>query len=266
MMQQHVGMAFLLTLLAGLSTGIGGLLAVFSKKTSTSFLTFALGLSAGVMVYISFAEMMPEAGHLLAGAYGERAAGLVRLLAFFGGMLLIALIDRFVPESDNPHEAKNWQPQTAQQKTLHRAGVLTAIAVAVHNFPEGMATFVSALREPQLAMPIVAAIAIHNIPEGIAVAAPIYYATGKKGKAFMMSLLSGVAEPLGAMLAFALLMPYLSDALYGILYAVVSGIMVFISFDELLPGAEQYRKHHVAIMGVMSGMAVMALSLVLLMN
>lgn len=266
MTEANVPRALLMALAAGLSTGIGGLIGIFAKKANTAFLTFSLGLSAGVMVYISFAEMMPEALRLLSSVYGD-AGESVRIAAFFGGMLLIALIDRFVPETENPHEAANWCPgnDKARAGALHRAGLLTAIAVAVHNFPEGMATFVSALREPKVALPIVAAIAIHNIPEGIAVAAPIYFSTGKRMKAFLMSLFSGIAEPLGALLGFLVLMPYMSDALYGILYAAVSGIMVFISFDELLPSAEQHGKHHIAIFGVVLGMAVMAVSLVMFM-
>ena len=264
-MEGNVVLALLMSAAAGLSTGIGGLFGVFAKKTNTTFLTFSLGLSAGVMVYISFVEMMPEAMELLSLAYGARQGELVRLLAFLGGMALIAIIDKLIPEEDNPHEADNWQVEEPPAHKLKRAGVLTALAVGIHNFPEGIATFVSALRDPGMALPIVAAIAIHNIPEGIAVSAPIYYATGNRWKAFGMSFLSGLAEPLGALLGYLVLMPFMSDALYGILYAGVSGIMVFISFDELLPSAEKYGKHHVAIAGVLVGMAIMAVSLLMFM-
>ena len=265
-MDNNVLQALILTAAAGLSTGVGGLIGVFAKKTNTSFLTFSLGLSAGVMVYISFVEMMPHALTMMAKTYGGHRAELYRLLAFLAGMALIAIIDKMIPEEDNPHEACNWQvgEQCAGQN-LKRAGILTALAVGIHNFPEGIATFVSAIQDPKVALPIVVAIAIHNIPEGIAVSAPIFYATGKRGKAFLMSLLSGMAEPIGALLGWLILMPFLSDAMYGFLYALVAGIMVFISFDELLPSAEQYGKHHIAIAGVLCGMVIMAVSLVLFM-
>lgn len=263
-MDKQVLTALFMCALAGLSTGIGGLLGIFTKKTNITFLTFALGLSAGVMVYISFVEMLPQAGELLAASFGARAGEVYRLVFFLLGMALIAVIDKLIPEEENPHEAGNWQGEnTDSEKVLKRAGILTALAISVHNFPEGMASFVSALRSAELALPIVFAIAVHNIPEGIAVAAPLYYATGKKGKAFVMSLLSGVAEPVGALIGYLVLMPFMSDAMYGVLYAAVSGIMVFISFDELLPSAEQYGRHHVAIAGVITGMLVMALSLVM---
>ena len=261
-MNENVWIAFLLSAAAGLSTGIGGLLAVFTKKTNTRFLTFALGLSAGVMVYISLIEMMPQAGELLSSGLGARRGEFYRLLFFFLGMALIAVIDKLIPESENPHEAANWEGGS-NQTNLRRAGVLTALAVSIHNFPEGMASFVSTLRNVEMGLPIVLAIAVHNIPEGIAVAAPLYYSTGKKGKALLMSLLSGVAEPIGALLGYLVLMPYMSDTLYGILYAAVSGIMVFISFDELLPSAERYGEHHVAVAGVIIGMLIMAISLVM---
>lgn len=147
---------------------------------------------------------------------------------------------------------------------LMRMGVFTALAVGIHNFPEGLATFIGALQDPTLGVSIAIAIAIHNIPEGIAVSVPLYYATKDKWKAFKYSFLSGLAEPVGAAIGFLLLMPFMNGLMYGAIFAGVAGIMVYISLDELLPAAEEYGEHHVAITGVMMGMAVMALSLVLL--
>ena len=147
---------------------------------------------------------------------------------------------------------------------MMRMGVLTAVAIAVHNFPEGLATFVSALQAPSIAIPIVAAIAMHNIPEGIAVSVPIYQATGSKRKAFLYSFLSGLAEPVGALTGWLILMPVMNDLVFGIIFAAVAGIMVFISFDELLPAAREYGEHHLSIYGLISGMAVMAVSLLIL--
>jgi ZIP family zinc transporter len=142
-------------------------------------------------------------------------------------------------------------------------GILSALAIAIHNFPEGLATFIGGLQDPALGMSIAAAVAIHNIPEGIAVSVPLYYATGSRKKAFGLSFLSGLSEPVGAIIGFFLLLPFFNDFIFGLLFAVVAGIMVFISLDELLPTAEKYGEHHLAMYGVVAGMAVMATSLVL---
>lgn len=196
---------------------------------------------------------------------------LVTIAGFFGGMLLIGIIDKLIPNEQNPHEVKNPTLQATDDENsikkskLMRTGLFTALAIAIHNFPEGLATFVSALQEPSLAIPIVVAIAIHNIPEGIAVSVPIYYATGDRKKAFFYSFASGLSEPVGALIGYLILMPFMSDVVYGILFAAVAGIMVFISVDELLPSARAYGEHHLSIYGLIAGMAVMAISLWLFM-
>lgn len=256
--------AFLLTLMAGMSTGIGGLIALMAKKTDMRFLSSSLGFSAGVMIYISMIEIFPSAQEMLEQEWGASTGAWATVAAFFGGILLIGIIDKFVPEAENPHEM-NWEdPQKPPSQELMRMGLFTAMAVAIHNFPEGIATFISALRDPQLGVPIAIAIAIHNIPEGIAVAVPVFYATGSRRKALGYSFLSGLAEPLGALLAYLVLMPFLSDGLFGIIFAGVAGIMVYISIDELLPSAQRYGEHHYSIYGMILGMAVMAVSLLLL--
>lgn len=265
--------AFGLTLFAGLSTGIGSAIAFFAKRTNTRFLSISLGFSAGVMIYVSFVEIFFKARHSIGevmGADGQSMAYWITVAAFFGGMLLIALIDKFVPEVENPHEMKMVESMTeptssVEQRKLMKMGLFTALAIAIHNFPEGMATFTAAVTDPTLGIPIAVAIAIHNIPEGIAVSVPIYYATGSRKKAFWYSFTSGLAEPVGALVAFLLLMPFLQNApwLMGVMFAAVAGIMVFISLDELLPAAEKYGEHHFAIYGVISGMVLMALSLLL---
>ncbi len=259
---QTIIFAFLLTAFAGLSTGIGSLIALFAKRTNTRFLCASLGFSAGVMMYVSFMEMMPQAGESLQLAFGEKLGTFYLILAFFGGMGLITLIDFVVPESGNPHEAHSVEDMN-HKDALHRTGMVVALSVAIHNFPEGIATFTSALGSLELAIPITVAIAIHNIPEGIAVAVPIYHATGSRKRAFWFSFLSGLAEPLGALIAFLFLMPFWSPMVNGIVLAAVSGIMVFISLDELLPSAEKYGEHHISIAGVVVGMVVMAVSLLL---
>jgi zinc transporter, ZIP family len=257
--------AFGLTLFAGLATGIGSVMAFFTKRTNTRFLSVALGFSAGVMIYVSFVEIFNEAIHLLSEANGERLGSTYAVLAFFGGILFIGIIDKFVPNEGNPHEMRMVE-DISQSKGTHklmRTGMFTALAIAIHNFPEGLATFSAALADPELGIAIAVAIAIHNIPEGIAVSVPIFYATGDKKKAFRLSFLSGMAEPVGALVGYLILMPFMSDTLFGILFGFIAGIMVFISVDELLPGAEEYGEHHLSIYGLVAGMAVMATSLLL---
>jgi len=256
-----------LTIFAGLSTGIGSALAFFAKKTNETFLSGALGFSAGVMIYVSMIEIFPKARISLETYYGDASTGyLYTTLAFFGGVALIALIDKLVPNEENPHEIRDVEEldeEASKKKSLLRMGMFSALAIAIHNFPEGLATFMAAIQDPTLGIAIAVAIAIHNIPEGIAVSVPIYYSTGSKRKAFLYSFLSGLSEPVGALLGYFLLRNFLSDALFGIVFAGVAGIMVYISLDELLPTAEKYGKHHVAIGGLIAGMAVMAVSLVL---
>lgn len=256
--------AFGMTLLAGLSTGIGSLIALLTRHTNRRFLSVALGFSAGVMIYVSLVEILAKARESLAVQLGARWGSWAAVAAFFGGMLVIAVIDKLIPEGENPHEVKLAEAmEEPAPASLLRMGVFTALAIAIHNFPEGLATFVSALQEPGLAVPIVAAIAIHNIPEGIAVSVPIYQATGSRRKAFLYSFASGLAEPLGALVGWLVLRPLMSDTVFGVLFAGVAGIMVFISFDELLPAAQRYGEHHLALYGLISGMGVMAVSLLL---
>ena len=259
----NIGYAFFLTLLAGLCTGIGSFIAFFAKHTNTKFLSVSLGFSAGVMIYVSMIEIFTEAQSSLVAELGERMGSWVTVGAFFFGMLFIALIDKLVPSEENPHEVKKVEDEEVKTKKLMRMGVFTALAIALHNFPEGLATFVSALQDPNVALPIVFAISLHNIPEGIAVSVPIYQATGSKRKAFIYSFLSGLAEPVGALIGFLILLPIMNDVIFGFIFASVAGIMVFISFDELLPAAREFGEHHLSIYGLILGMGVMAVSLLM---
>ncbi|MHC1747029.1 MAG: zinc transporter ZupT [Cellulosilyticaceae bacterium] len=257
--------AFLMTVIAGLATGVGSCIAFFAKKTNTKFLSLSLGFSAGVMIYVSMIEIFDQAKQSLVSALGVKMGNWATVLAFFGGIALIAIIDRLIPSAENPHEVKSMENGAIDSKkaALLRTGVFTALAIGIHNFPEGLATFVAGLNDMSIALPITVAIAIHNIPEGISVSVPIYYATGDKKKAFRYSFLSGMSEPIGAIVGYLLLRNFLNDALFGIVFAGVAGIMVFISLDELLPSAREYGHHHLAIYGLISGMAVMALSLLM---
>ena len=265
---ENVPIAFALTLFAGLSTGVGSALAFFTKRTSTKFLSASLGFSAGVMIYVSFVEIFFKAKESLVADLGEVSGPWITVASFFGGIFLIAIIDRIVPSFENPHAIRHVEemqeaPEEVENKTLLRMGLFTALAIAIHNFPEGLATFTATLKDPALGASIAVAIAIHNIPEGIAVSVPVYYATGSRRKAFFYSFLSGIAEPVGACIGFLLLLQFFSDALFGILFAMVAGIMVFISLDELLPSAQKYGNPHLSIYGLISGMIVMAVSLLL---
>ena len=266
-MPDNLWIAFGLTLLAGLATGIGSVLAFFTSTTNTKFLSWMLGFSAGVMIYVSMIEILVKAKDALVGSVGSQLGNWLTVIGFFGGMLLITLIDKFVPEQGNPHELKKVEDITKENAVkdhaLLKMGSFTALAIAIHNFPEGIATFTAALQDPALGIAITVAIAIHNIPEGIAVAVPIYFATGDRKKAFKLSFLSGLAEPVGAIVAFLILMPFLNDVMFGLIFAAVAGIMVFISLDELLPAAKKYDEGHLSIYGLIAGMAIMALSLLL---
>ena len=255
--------AFLLTLFAGLATGIGSVFAFYKKIKQETLLSFALGLSAGVMIYVSFIEIFPKAFDALSVSFSSNAAYIYTTIAFFFGMGLIAMIDYLIPDKDNPHEFIDDQSGKGKKKKLMRLGLFSALAIAIHNFPEGLATFIGALEDPTLGISIAIAIAIHNIPEGIAVAVPIYHATNSKKKAVGYTLLSGLAEPLGALIGFVLLRSIFTETTFGLLFASVAGIMVYISLDELLPAAEKYGKHHLSISGLVLGMIIMALSLVL---
>lgn len=263
----NVFFALGLTLFAGLATGVGSVLGLTSRKFNPKFLAGSLGFSAGVMVYVSLVEIFFKAKVSLAAHFGDKKGYILTVIGFFAGIALIALIDKLIPSQDNPHEMKSKKcidPADPACKTkLIRMGMFSALAIAIHNFPEGLATFMGALADPKLGFTIAAAIAIHNIPEGLAVSVPVYYATGSRKKAFVLSFLSGLSEPVGAILGYFILRTFVSDAAFGLIFAAVAGIMVYISLDELLPTAEEYGEHHVAIFGLIGGMAVMAVSLLL---
>ncbi|EGA2488871.1 zinc transporter ZupT [Campylobacter jejuni] len=284
---EQIFIAMLLTLFAGFSTAIGSIIAFFSRKDDLRVLSLGLGFSAGVMIYISFMEILPTALKDFKNYYNSHWAELLGMACFFGGILISLLIDKLIPEDVNPHEPKEDLselkicplPQKGQNppkfhpgeklhqinaKALKRTGIFTALAIAIHNFPEGFATFISSLDNLTLGIAIAIAVAIHNIPEGLAVSLPIYHATGDKKKAFIYSALSGFAEPLGAFVGALILLPFIGDLTLAISFAVIAGIMVFISLDELLPAAKTYDKAHDSLYGLIAGMMIMALSLNLL--
>ncbi len=267
-MNDNVLFAFALTLFAGLATGIGSLIAFMTKSTNRKFLAVALGFSAGVMIYVSMVEIFVKAKDAYVNALGPKMGTWMTVIAFFTGMFFIAIIDKLIPSEENPHEMRfiedmeKDQDRTGRLKLL-RMGLFVALAIGIHNFPEGLATFIAGLQDPSIALPVAVAIAIHNIPEGISVSVPIYFATGDRKKAFIYSFLSGLAEPLGALVGYLIFMQFMNEMVFGFLFAAVAGIMVFISLDELLPAAQEYGEHHLSIYGLVAGMMVMALSLLL---
>ncbi|MCD9027377.1 zinc transporter ZupT [Luteimonas sp. BDR2-5] len=251
------------TTAAGLATGLGSLLVLFAKQPNTRLLAFGLAFAAGAMVYVSLTEILDKSVIAFSNAYGDRLGFTWGTLSFLAGVLFIVTIDRLVP---NPHERLDVDDPYFREHNvdyLKRVGLLTALAITAHNFPEGLATFFATLENPGVGMPLAFAIAIHNVPEGIAIAVPVYFATRNKLYAFGACLLSGLAEPLGALIGYAILRPVLSEPVFGVLFGLIAGVMVFLALDELLPAAKRYAKGHETVYGLISGMAVLALSLVL---
>lgn len=262
--------AFLLTLFAGLSTSIGAIIAFYSKSKSDIILSLGLGFSAGVMIYVSFMEILKKSKDaFFQMTSNDITSELLVIICFFSGIALSAVIDKLIPEDVNPHEPKSYgeleelkpNHKITNKNSLHRTGVFTALAIGIHNFPEGFATFISSLDDISIGITIALAIAIHNIPEGMAISLPIFHATNNKKKAFWYSTLSGFAEPIGAIIGFFILFPLMGGATLGITFAIVAGIMIYISFDELLPAARVYGNAHTTILGLVLGMLIMAVSL-----
>jgi ZIP family zinc transporter len=296
----NIWIALGLTVFAGMATSLGSAIAFFAHRTNYRFLSVATGFSAGVMLYVSFVEILAKGCDALTEAYGTPTGDWLNVASFFGGILLIGIIDYLIPSAENPHETHSMQEMAplhdanapmpdfdavaadpahaapgahdhrVNQAKLLRMGLFTALAITIHNFPEGLATFLAALHDPSLGVAIAIAIALHNIPEGISVSVPIFYATGSRMKAFVYSSLSGLAEPVGAIIAYAGIRFFLSDAgvipaeIMGVLFGGVAGIMVYISLDELLPTSRAYGKGHDSLLGLVSGMAIMAISLLLM--
>lgn len=271
-MESAVLFAFLVTLGAGLATAVGAAVGLFARHTNRQFLAVALGFSAGVMIYVSFVEILPKAGDYIAQGVSDMTGAVTTAGAFLAGLAGMAIMYRVIPDLEHPELTNpstklpgEEQPVLVADRMLFTAGLGVALAVTLHNFPEGMATFFLTLDDPQVGLSVALAIAIHNIPEGIAVVVPIYYATRNRSLAFGFGALSGLAEPLGAIIGYAVLQPFITDYVLGVVFAAVGGIMVYISIDSLLPAARQYGNAQLALYGMIAGMAVMAGSLVLFM-
>ncbi len=253
--------AFAVTFLAGLATLVGGGLVLFLKKPNYRVLAFGLAFAAGAMIYVSLTEILNKSISSFSLAFDEKSGFAYGTFSFLLGVVLVLLLDRFVP---NPHETIEAQSkQDLSQPQLLRTGLLTLFAISAHNLPEGLATFFATLESPALGAPLAVAIAIHNVPEGVAIALPVYGATGRKDYALVASLVSGLAEPLGAALGYFILAPYMSHTIYGMVFGIIGGVMVYLALDELLPTAKRFSKGHETVYGLVSGMAALATSLVI---
>lgn len=266
-------LAFAVTLGAGLATGIGSTIAFFAKTTNKGFFALSMGFSAGVMIYLSFVEILPKSTGYLSEYFPEVQAAAFAAAALVGGLVLMAVIDALVPSGANPHENTQVEllgegsaetTEAKQNRALLRMGLFVALAIAIHNFPEGLATFLLVLDDPEIGIALAIAVAMHNIPEGIAVSVPVYYATKSKLKAFRLSFLSGLAEPAGALIGYLILFQFLDHLVLGVIFAMVAGVMIFLAIDTLLPTARNSARGHLTVYGVIAGMAVMAASLILL--
>lgn len=245
---------FTLTLLAGLSTVVGSIIFLSHTFRKRRFVSFFLGLSAGVMIYLSFVELLP---------YSIKGLGFLSANAFFFiGVIVMALIDFFLPH--HYLEERICRRQNILDRRLLSTGIVVTLGLIIHNIPEGMAVFLSSFTSMRLGVLLAIAIAIHNIPEGIAVAVPIYHSTQNKGKAIKYAFISGMAEPLGAIVAYLVLKPYLDQNILSYIFALVAGVMVYISFDELLPACFREGHGHRAILGIMTGMMIVSFSLLFL--
>ncbi len=256
--------ALILSATAGLATTLGGVLSILYRKGDHKWLSASLGFSAGVMIYVSFVELFANGQSILIEYFGSFKGGMRALISFLIGIMVVIAVNRLIPDLCEPDIGQHNEGRTGPSKSLWRTGMLTTIVIALHNFPEGMVTFLGSLENPRIGLMISIAIAIHNIPEGMAVYIPVYEATHNRKKAMWMTFLSGMTEPIGALLAYFLLMPVLTPVLLQQINIAIAGIMVYISLDELLPAAKEYGHYHLAMLGLTSGMIVMGLSLVLL--
>lgn len=256
-----VWLAFAVCVGAALATMIGSAVIILSKIENPRLLSFGLAFAGGAMVYVSLVEIFGKSVQSFSAAYGDVTGYQVATLAFFAGVGLLVLMDRLLP---NPHAMlEHHAAEVDNKKHLKRMGLMAALAITAHNVPEGMATFFATLDDPAVGMSLAVAIAVHNIPEGVSIAIPVYYATKSRWLAFGAVSVSALAEPLGAVIGFAVLAPYLSDAVYGWVFGVIAGAMVFLAMDELLPAAKRYSSGHETPYGLVLGMAIMALSLVM---
>lgn len=265
-MSEAVFSAILLTTIAGMSICLGALVAFFVKQTDKKTIAFALGFSAGLIIYVSLVEILFEAREQIGSFVGEHDASGITTLCFFGGILLTGLIDSLIHSKAESHDFRSVDEISTQseKKRIARAGAMTAVAIAVHNFPEGIAIFISSLSEPAIGLTLAVAVALHNIPAGIAIAVPTYYGTGSRSKSMGYAFLAGIIQPIGAIAAYIILLPFITPFVLSCTFAVVAGTMIYISFVELIPSSYRVGEQSWSTAGIFAGMVVMALAMVFL--
>ena len=225
--------AFMLSTLAGLSTLIGFIPVLLHLKNEKTIILTSLAFASGVMICVSLTDLIPESFQLLTSIFKGFPALLFLLIFICIGVIASMLIDKFLPKNDN---------KTITNKKLYRLGLVSMLAIIMHNIPEGIATFLSSTTNSRLGFSLALAISFHNIPEGISIAIPIYFSTKSKRKAFFYTLLSGLSEPLGALIAYLFLANHINNFMMSIIFAIIAGIMMHISIYELLNESLQYKK------------------------
>lgn len=263
-MTREVLLSLGLTTIVGLTMGLGGILAFFINEKNKKFFSLSLSFAAGIMIYAAFMAILPEGIHHLEEYMGENGK-FVALLGFFGGMVFIAIMEKWVHKHGGHHGHSHGENHTHENEEngehLSNLGIMSAVAIAIHNLPEGLTIFTTGINDISLALPIAFAVILHNIPLGIAISVPIYYSTGDKKKAFLYTFIVGLFQPIGAILGYLLFANLSTELFFGLLFTVVSGIMIFVSLDELLPSSQRDNDHHISVYGAIAGMLVMALSL-----
>lgn len=238
--------SFLLTFFAGFSTMIGTI-PIFLKRQSEKILIASLGFASGVMITISMTDLLPSAFSSLLESYVFFPTFLIVAICFSIGVIFSFSVDHFLPQ------------EKMQYGKLYQVGLISCLAIIMHNIPEGIITYLTSEANLHLGITLALAIALHNIPEGISISVPIYYSTGSRKKALFYTFVSGISEPFGAFLACVFLAPFVSPFVMGLLYAFIAGIMVHISIYELLPEACSYHKYKTTILSFLFGCGFMLL-------
>ena len=227
----NIEYSFFITSFAGLSTLIGALLIFFKFKNTDRVVSASLAFASGVMLTVSITDLIPSSIRGLLKIYYLFPTILIELIFIILGIVISTLINKYIPDISS---------KEISNKGLFKVGLISMIAIILHNVPEGIATFMTSTKDIQLGLSLALAITLHNIPEGISISVPIYYSTKSKIKAFLYTFLSGISEPIGAVIAYLFLAPYMNDTIMSILLSIIAGIMISISMYELIPASLKY--------------------------
>lgn len=242
--------AFILSFLAGISTVIGAFIIFFDKNKNNKVVVVSLSFAAGVMICVSLTDLLPNSFNMILSSSNTFPKLILTLIFMVIGIIISMLIDKYLPSE---YENKD-------NKGLYKIGIISMVAIILHNIPEGIATFITSTNNLSLGITLTIAIALHNIPEGISIAVPIYHSTGNKLKAIMYALLSGMSEVVGSILAYLFLAPFINDHIMAALYAIIAGIMIHISVYELIPGAYKESTLKMVIKYFLIGTSIMIIS------